>query len=111
MPGRGCALQYDLLSMPRSLSAILLLLLLTACTREEAVPRNVLLVVVDTLRADRLSLYGYHRPTSPHLDAFAREGVTFLNARSPAGCTFPSVNALLTSREPVLFLEGTGDSG
>lgn len=84
----------------------LLPLLLTACGREEASPRNVLLVVVDTLRADRLSLYGYHRPTSPHLDAFAREGVTFLNARSPAGCTFPSVNALLTSRDPAVFLGG-----
>jgi arylsulfatase len=84
----------------------LLALLLTACGREEAGPRNVLLVVVDTLRADRLSLYGYRRPTSPHLDAFAREGVTFLNARSPAGCTFPSVNALLTSRDPAVFLGG-----
>ncbi len=84
--------------------SFLLALLLTACGREEGGSRNVLLVVVDTLRADRLSLYGYHRPTSPNLDAFARDGVTFLSARSPAGCTFPSVNALLTSRNPALFL-------
>jgi arylsulfatase len=92
--------------VPRTsiLAGSLLVLLLTACSREDGGPRNVLLVVVDTLRADRLSLYGYPRPTSPNLDVFAREGVTFLNARSPAGCTFPSVNALLTSRDPALFL-------
>lgn len=64
----------------------------------------MLFIVVDTLRADRLSLYGYRRPTSPHLEAFAREAVTFTNARSPAGCTFPSTNSLLTSREPSVFL-------
>lgn len=96
--------------MLRSLGTVFLALLLAGCGREEPGPRNVLLVVVDTLRADRLSLYGYHRPTSPHLEAFAREGVTFLNARSPAGCTFPSVNALLTSRDPAIFL-GRPDLG
>ena len=67
-------------------------------------PLNVLMVVVDTLRADRLSLYGYRRPTSPNLDAFARDAVVFTNSRSPAGCTFPSTNSLLTSREPSVFL-------
>ena len=81
-----------------------LLLLLSACGGEKPEHRNVLLVVVDTLRADRLSLYGYHRPTSPNLEAFAREAVVFTNARSPAGCTFPSVNSLLTAREPSVFL-------
>lgn len=84
--------------------SLLLALSLAACDRREAGPRNVLLVVVDTLRADRLSLYGYRRPTSPNLEAFAREAVTFTNARSPAGCTFPSVNSLLTSRPPAAFL-------
>ena len=61
-------------------------------------------MVVDTLRADRMSLYGYGRPTTPHLEALARESVLFTNARSQAGCTFPSVNSLLTSRYPALFL-------
>lgn len=86
----------------------LLLLLLSACGRDEARDWNVLLVVVDTLRADRLSLYGYHRPTSPHLQALAREAVVFTNAHSQAGCTFPSVNSLLTSRDPALFLQPGG---
>jgi arylsulfatase A-like enzyme len=67
-------------------------------------PRNVIFILVDTLRADRLSTYGYERSTSPNLDAFARESVRFLNARSQAPCTFPSVNSLLTSRWPSAFL-------
>src|SRR5215218_6542285 len=81
-----------------------LLLLLGACGGGKPEHRNVLFIVVDTLRADRLSLYGYGRPTSPSLEAFAREAVVFTNARSPAGCTFPSTNSLLTSREPSVFL-------
>ncbi|HEV8578184.1 MAG TPA: sulfatase, partial [Thermoanaerobaculia bacterium] len=87
--------------------SLLLCLLLTAC-RREAERWNVLLVVVDTLRADRMSLYGYRRPTTPNLDALAREGMVFSNARSQAGCTFPSANSLLTSRQPAVFLPQGG---
>ena len=65
---------------------------------------NVVLVVVDTLRADHLSLYGYERPTSPALEAFAEDAVVFDRAWSQAGCTFPSVNSILTSKAPQLFL-------
>jgi arylsulfatase A-like enzyme len=79
-------------------------LLLGACARREPARWNVLFVVVDTLRADRMSLYGYGRPTTPKLAALAREGVVFTHARSQAGCTFPSVNSLLTSRQPAVFL-------
>ena len=67
-------------------------------------PLNVVLVLVDTLRADHLGTYGYPRPTSPALDAFAQEAVVFTDARSQAGCTFPSVNSLLTSQLPERFL-------
>jgi len=80
------------------------LLLPAACGRGKPERWNVLLLVVDTLRADRLSLYGYPRPTSPYLQTFAREAVVFTRARSPAGCTFPAANSLLTSREPSVFL-------
>jgi arylsulfatase len=85
--------------------ALFLLLLLPAlsCSKPEQ-PRNVIFILVDTLRADRLSLYGYHRATSPNLEALAREGIVFTRARTPAGCTFPSVNSLLTSRTPATFL-------
>ena len=66
--------------------------------------RNVVVVLVDTLRADHLALYGYGRTTTPELDRWARaEGVVFESARAQAPCTFPSVNSLLTSRSPALF--------
>ena len=82
-----------------------------ACSREEPPrPRNVIFILVDTLRADHLGAYGYSRPTSPALDAFARESVLFQNARSQAACTFPSVNSLLTSRYPPVFLGQPGQA-
>ncbi|HYO14757.1 MAG TPA: sulfatase [Thermoanaerobaculia bacterium] len=71
-------------------------------------PRNLVVVLVDTLRADRLGVYGYERDTSPNVDAFARESLLFANSRSQASCTFPSVNSILTSRSPALFLGQPG---
>ena len=66
--------------------------------------RNAILVVTDTLRADHLSLYGYERETSPHLERLAAHATVFETARSQASCTFPSVNSLLTSRPVREFL-------
>jgi arylsulfatase A-like enzyme len=66
-------------------------------------PLNVIFILIDTLRADRLSSYGYSRATTPNLDAFAGEGLLFEQARSQAACTFPSVNSILTSRWPARF--------
>jgi arylsulfatase A-like enzyme len=63
-------------------------------------PRNVMVVVIDTLRADHLSAYGYHRPTSPTLDRLAREGVAFDNALSASSWTLPAHASLLTGRFP-----------
>jgi arylsulfatase A-like enzyme len=85
----------------------LLLAAFAAASRWERRPlaRNLVLVLVDTLRADHLSLYGYARGTSPVLDRLARErGIVFENVRSQAPCTFPSVNSLLTSRSPLTFV-------
>ncbi len=64
---------------------------------------NLVVLLVDTLRADHLGAYGYPRPTSPALDAFAAANVRFAEHRSEAPCTFPSVNSLLTSRSPQRF--------
>jgi arylsulfatase A-like enzyme len=56
-----------------------------------AAPPNLLLIVVDTLRADHLSLYGYPRATSPHFDAWAgSRGVVFERVVAPAPWTLPS---------------------
>lgn len=61
---------------------------------------NVLLIVVDALRADRLGCYGYTRPTSPNLDALAAEGTLFENDMSQAPETPPSVPSILTGMLP-----------
>lgn len=61
---------------------------------------NVLLVVLDTLRPDHLGLHGYTRPTSPHLDAFARDSFVFDAAQSSAPWTAPALISLMTSLYP-----------
>jgi arylsulfatase A-like enzyme len=71
--------------------------------RLPAPPRNapnVLLIVLDTLRADRLGSYGYARPTTPFLDRFAREGVLFEKAFANAPWTLPSHVSLFTGYLP-----------
>jgi arylsulfatase A-like enzyme len=73
-------------------------------TPPENPPLNVIIVMVDTLRADHMSLYGYHRNTTPFIDSFSSGGVVFDWAWSQASCTFPSVNSLLTSRYPGIFI-------
>jgi arylsulfatase A-like enzyme len=59
---------------------------------------NVLVIVVDTLRADHLSSYGYARPTTPNIDRVATQGVLFENAVATSSWTFPSHASLLTGR-------------
>lgn len=61
---------------------------------------NVILYVVDALRAEQMSLHGYPRETSPVLDGLAGRGVVFQNAYSPVSWTKPSVATLLTSLYP-----------
>lgn len=57
---------------------------------------NVLIVLWDTARADHLSLYGYGRPTTPRLDAFAAEGVVYDRATSPGMWTLASHASMFT---------------
>ncbi len=66
----------------------------------DPVAPNVLVFVVDTLRADHLSAYGYARNTSPALEALARRGWTFENHISHAGHTVPSTISLMVSQTP-----------
>ncbi len=58
---------------------------------------NVVIYLIDALRADRLGCYGYDRATSPQLDALADESVLFEQCSAPAPWTLPSVVSLLTS--------------
>jgi arylsulfatase A-like enzyme len=61
---------------------------------------NVVVITVDTLRADHLGCYGYARATSPHVDRLAAESVRFERAFAPRGHTWPSLTSLLTGLYP-----------
>jgi arylsulfatase A-like enzyme/Tfp pilus assembly protein PilF len=77
------------------------------CGRE---PRpNLLLITTDTTRADHLGCYGYDRPTSPRLDAFAAEAVRFEQAFSHAPITLPAHTSLFSGTFPVFH--GVRDNG
>jgi len=65
---------------------------------------NVVLVVLDTWRADRMSCYGHSEPTTPHLDAFAAESTLFERAISPAQWTIPAHASLFTGEYPSTHL-------
>jgi arylsulfatase A-like enzyme len=62
--------------------------------------RSVVLLVIDTLRADHLSLHGYARATSPALDRFAGRAAVFERAFASSSWTLPSIGSLLTGRLP-----------
>jgi len=61
---------------------------------------NVIIVSVDTLRADHLGCYGYPRETSPNIDALALDGVRFNACYTPSPLTTPAIASLLTSLPP-----------
>ena len=61
---------------------------------------NVLLIVLDTVAADHLSLNGYDRPTSPTMDELARSGIRFDSVQAASSWTLPSHASLFTGRWP-----------
>jgi arylsulfatase A-like enzyme len=81
----------------RSALLLALPLLLTACDLRRGAP-NLLVIVVDTLRADRLGAYGNTRRLTPFLDSLAARGTVFRHAYAQSSWTNPSVASLLTSR-------------
>lgn len=72
--------------------------LLAGCGRPEARRLDVLLVTVDTLRADFVHSYGFAAETTPNLDALARRGVLFETAIAASTATVPSHASIMTSR-------------
>lgn len=62
---------------------------------------NVIIYLIDTLRRDHLGVYGYERSTSPYIDAFAREAVTYADAFSTTAWTKPAVASVLTGLHPM----------
>ena len=63
--------------------------------------RGVMLIIIDTLRADRLGCYGYHRRTSPNLDNLARESVLFETVMAQSAFTLVSHKSLFTAQYPL----------
>ncbi len=64
-------------------------------------PPSVILISIDTCRADHLGSYGYPRPTTPQLDRFAKEAVRFTHAVSSVPLTLPSHCSMLTGTTPL----------
>jgi choline-sulfatase len=93
--------------------AIGCLLALSCGDGEPAGDRAIFLIVVDTLRADRLSSYGYAEHQTPGIDRIASLGVRFENANSSSSWTIPSMASLMTSRYPseLGLVEAPADPG
>ena len=85
-------------SPPRALLLALAGLALTGCGGQQAKPRNVLLVSIDTLRADRHGCQGRADAGTPVMDALAARGARLADANSPYPLTLPLHATLLTGR-------------
>lgn len=84
-------------------TTVVLAALLSACAGgagDAEAPRHLILVSIDTLRADRLSSYGYDRPTSPALDRLAAQGVLFEEVVAESSWTLPAHVTLLSGLRP-----------
>jgi nicotinamide-nucleotide amidase len=104
---RTVAVALERLRRWLAVSAVVVAGLFAGCGRAAEAPArpNVLVWLVDTLRADHLGCYGYERPTSPHLDALAETGVLFEEAHVHTNWTQPSVASLMTGRYPLPYSE------
>lgn len=77
-------------------SAIILAILFPGCGEPVEQRASVLLIIIDTLRADHLGCYGYHRNTSPTIDSLAAAGTLFLRCQAQAPWTLPAIATLYT---------------
>jgi arylsulfatase A-like enzyme len=68
--------------------------------RPDDEPRNVLLIVIDTLRADRLGIYGSGRDLTPAMDALGAQGIVFENVVAQSAWTSPATASILTGTDP-----------
>lgn len=103
MTGAGLSVSR---TVPRALTTVVLLFLSTACTRtienRHAAPADtpVIIISIDTLRADHLPAYGYRGVETPAIDRFAHDAIVFENAYSHVPLTLPSHVSMLTGTLP-----------
>ncbi len=83
--------------MTRVRVLVIVAALAAAACAEAPRPRSAILVLLDTLRADRLGATGHRRPTTPALDRLAERGVLFEQVISYSAWTLPSVVAMLSA--------------
>lgn len=83
-----------------SVSSVVISFLVGALALAQSPPPNVLLITIDTVRADHLGAYGYTKGATPAIDRLAREGVRFADATSQAPLTGPAHAAILTGQYP-----------
>ena len=97
---RPCAMSHQ----PSAMTAFVLVIMLSACTggggSVKPAARNLLLVTIDTLRADHVGAYGYARSQASFVDQLAQSGATFERAYAAAPITLPSHATLMTGRYP-----------
>ncbi len=96
--------------------ALGVLLLMSGCGGGAKISRlsgkagdNLLVITLDTTRADRIGAYGYAQAETPHIDALARSGILFSSAYTSVPLTLPSHATLFTGREP--FVHGVRNNG
>ena len=82
-------------------AALAALAALSACTPPQAAKPNILILLMDTLRADRLGCYGYGKATSPVVDGLAERGTLFTRCYAPSDYTQASTASLFTGRYPL----------
>ena len=86
-----------------------LLILAAACSGNKNESRAVILIIIDTLRADRISGLGYERATTPYWDSLLPSGTAFTNAWSTSSWTPPAMVSLMTGLYPTRH--GSGHAG
>lgn len=86
--------------MGKPIQPVACLILSAAFARGQAPPTPVILVSIDTLRADHVSAYGYARVRTPNIDSFADHGTLFTQADCQVPLTLPSHTSMLTSTYP-----------
>ncbi len=93
----------------KTAAACVALTLLAACGSDGPAPATIIVVTLDTTRADRLGAYGYDGAHTPHIDALAQRGVTYDRAYAPTPITLPSHASMLTGVDPAAH--GARDNG
>jgi len=90
------------LPAPAAVAALAAIAALSACSRRAALSPDppVILISIDTLRADHLPAYGYGKVSTPAIDALRRDSILFSNASSHVPLTLPSHVSILTGRLP-----------